>query len=131
MTAQMALDWGARMETTTKTLNSSLRVQESAQNRIQGKRPPTTYGGDWSERDDPLPDPSVLLRSGSPRCLCNNGCRQVFSSESAYERHIEMLDDGTARCRTPAELRTKRERWQPMARDAAGVWYSPRPGGAS
>jgi hypothetical protein len=122
MTAQMALAWGEGSMTTAKAPIDAGRTCRRVKNGIRGKRAPTTYGGDWSSRDDPLPDPSVLLRVGSSRCLCNNGCGHVFSSESAYERHLELRDDGSARCRTATELRALK---RPMARDAAGVWFSP------
>lgn len=121
-TAQMALDWGQRMSDTKIAEKNAGRTQDGPRNGIRGRRSPTTYGGDWSERDEPLPDPTVLLRVVSPRCLCNNGCRHVFSSEDAYDRHLEMLPNGDARCRSPEALRAFEKR--PMARDAAGVWFS-------
>lgn len=114
--------------TTTDTENTAVADSGERSNPQIGNRERfalRTDGTDWTNRDDPHPDPSSLLRTGSPRCLCNLGCRHVFSSENAYDRHIVMLDNGDARCRTPAELRGFAKR--PMARDVAGVWYTPVP----
>ena len=107
--------------------NAALRTQCNVRKGIPASHhQPTTYGGDWSERDDPLPDPSVLIRPGSPRLMCNNGCGHVFNSEWNYARHLTEHIDGTASCKTPRQLRSLGNR--PMARDIAGVWHAPNPG---
>lgn len=119
--AQMALEWSPRQMTTTKTPLVDPGTCGRAQNGKRDRFALRSDGDDWSRRDDPLPDPSSLLRHTSPRCLCNNGCRQVFASESTYDRHLEMLPNGDARCRTATELRALK---RPLFRDIVGVWHA-------
>lgn len=117
---QLAMEWTAMTETTIRPFVDSGDAGrgESGNAKRFALR---TDGVDWTDRNDPHPDPSSLLRTGSPRCLCRNGCNHVFSSESTFDRHLVMRDNGDARCRTPAELRSLK---RPLFRDVAGVWHS-------
>lgn len=117
---QLAMEWTAMTETITRPLVDS-GERGSAQTQQPARFALRTDGVDWTNRNEPHPDPASLLRERSPRCLCNNGCRQVFSSESSYDRHLEMQENGDARCRTPAQLRRLK---RPLFRDVAGVWHS-------
>lgn len=120
-TAQLALDWTTMRPQTSQPPASVPNTPHASQNGARDKFA-LRSDVDWSERNDPLSDPRSLLRIGSPRLLCNNGCHHVFAGESTYERHLVLLEDGQARCRTPAELRSLPKR--PMFRDVAGVWHS-------
>lgn len=113
---------------TTATTTPNVRPGDAGrpENGIRRRFALRSDGTDWANRDDPRPDAASLLRPGSPRCLCNNGCRQVFAGGSTHDRHLVMRDDGSAVCRTPAELRGMK---RPMFRDVAGVWHSGQKGG--